>query len=196
MRAITPRAGRPRAACLRGIHAGLWWHAAARLELCRCAHVYVVHAHVVCVGIGRGCAGSVTPAFLGCVVRLMPRHRCHRSVAQVFDVSGQVVDQVVPPSPRCVLLARGWGCVGRGVCWNQLWGSLTPLVCGLWRSLCTSLGWSADGSVLAATQASSAVVVLWSARSRKVQYLDTNIKALSAFAWSKRGAVVRGCWSL
>lgn len=58
-------------------------------------------------------------------------------------------------------------------------------------SVCTGIEWSADGSVLAACQAGSAVVVLWSSDTHKVQYLDTNIKDVSTLAWSHFGLQVR-----
>ena len=60
-------------------------------------------------------------------------------------------------------------------------------------SVCTGLEWSRDGTVLAVCQASSAVVVLWSTKDHRVQYLDTNVKDVSVLAWSRTGRQVRGC---
>ena len=113
------------AAFSRGTLRAPWWHAVAQPGLCRCVVVVVVVVVVVlavsvgaCIWwqgrwvpvVGGWCWCGASGSDIGvytypwpacvCSVCVCSVCVCVHAPYQVFDPQGQVIDQVVPPSPR------------------------------------------------------------------------------------------------
>jgi WD repeat-containing protein 19 len=77
-------------------------------------------------------------------------------VVHIFDSRGQLLEQIVPPSP----------------------------------SVCTALEWNCTGEVLAITQASSAVLVLWYMGTGEKREVDVGYRDITFLKWAPSGGLL------
>ncbi|ETW03886.1 hypothetical protein, variant 3, partial [Aphanomyces invadans] len=78
-------------------------------------------------------------------------------VVHIFDRRGELVDQIVPPSPS--------------ICTHVVWSN--------------SRDHKVHGLTLAVTQANSSVLVLWSASTQTTQHVDVGVKEITLLLWNK-----------
>ncbi|RHY29066.1 hypothetical protein DYB32_005472, partial [Aphanomyces invadans] len=78
-------------------------------------------------------------------------------VVHIFDRRGELVDQIVPPSPS--------------ICTHVAWSN--------------SRDHKVHGLTLAVTQANSSVLVLWSASTQTTQHVDVGVKEITLLLWNK-----------
>ncbi|RHY20642.1 hypothetical protein DYB25_002514, partial [Aphanomyces astaci] len=78
-------------------------------------------------------------------------------VVHIFDRRGELVDQIVPPSPS--------------ICTHVAWSN--------------SRDRKVHGLTLAVSQANSSVLVLWSAATHTTHHVDVNVKEITLLLWNK-----------